>query len=310
MRQLLGLGTGPPEAAGQSGSGLRRGEDALEASRGRERAHEPCPRGPRRLRLDPPAPPPRAAPGIRRSIANESPSRARKIRPTPMPDRGLDRLQPEAVRDRLPRRDAVRAQRQSDRRLQQADVAGPEREERRHVHQQQHERRPRAAARGCRRPSSPCRPRRTGRANRGIWKSAATAAAPGACSTPRPCRPISTSRGSGRAPPSPSGRRCRALANANANSAKPIATTTTRLVIAQWGIRAVAARTGSAPPPARGRRACGRRPCRRAPPTSPLRDGPGVAASGSAPPPARALRSAPGAPRWRTDPPKTPRTPT
>jgi hypothetical protein len=54
-------------------------------------------------------------------------------------DRRLDGLQPEPVGDRLSRRDAVLAQRQRDRCLEEADVAGPEREQRRHVHQQQHE---------------------------------------------------------------------------------------------------------------------------------------------------------------------------
>src|SRR4051794_25187220 len=55
--------------------------------------------------------------------------------PDPDADRRLDRLQPDREREALAIGNAVRAQRQRDRRLEEADVAGPEREDRRDVHQ-------------------------------------------------------------------------------------------------------------------------------------------------------------------------------
>ena len=74
------------------------------------------------------------------SDAKERPSRARKTRPTPTPTdiSTTCRTSPKA---KPVRRDAVLAKRQRHRRLEEPDVAGPEREDRRHVHQQQHERR-------------------------------------------------------------------------------------------------------------------------------------------------------------------------
>ena len=77
--------------------------------------------------------------GILRSIANESPSCARKIRPIPTPtDASIAwRPKPNAMPDALG--DAVLRERQRDRRLDEPDVPGPEREDRRDVHQHEHE---------------------------------------------------------------------------------------------------------------------------------------------------------------------------
>src|SRR5262249_17000935 len=54
-------------------------------------------------------------------------------------DRRLDRLQPDPEREALAVGNAVRARRQRDRRLEGADGSGPEREDRRHVHQDEHD---------------------------------------------------------------------------------------------------------------------------------------------------------------------------
>ena len=81
--------------------------------------------------------------------------------------------------------DAVADERRRDRDLDEPDVAGPEREDRRDVHQQEHERRRRAAPRGCRTRASPSRPRaagtssrRTGRGSRALPPRAAHDAEP------------------------------------------------------------------------------------------------------------------------------------
>ncbi len=57
----------------------------------------------------------------------------------PDPHRRLDRLQADSEREALGIGDAVRDERKRDRGLHQPDVARPEREDRRHVHQHQHE---------------------------------------------------------------------------------------------------------------------------------------------------------------------------
>ena len=80
-----------------------------------------------------------SAPGIRFSIANESPSRARKIKPTADADGHLDRLEPDPEREPLRIGHAVGHERQRDRGLHETDVPGPERKEHRHVHQHEHE---------------------------------------------------------------------------------------------------------------------------------------------------------------------------
>ena len=59
--------------------------------------------------------------------------------PTPMPTEASIAWSPKPNAIAFPAGDAVRAQRQGDCRLQQPDVPRPERKERRHVHQQQHE---------------------------------------------------------------------------------------------------------------------------------------------------------------------------
>src|SRR5919197_1770008 len=53
----------------------------------------------------------------------------------PDPDRGLDRLQPDPVREAVRVRDAVGEERGRDRRLEEAYVAGPEGKDRDDVHE-------------------------------------------------------------------------------------------------------------------------------------------------------------------------------
>ena len=73
--------------------------------------------------------------------------------------RRLDRLQPEPEREAARVGHAVLPQRERDRRLDEADVPRPEREDDRDVHQHQHEPRGRRAARRCRTPASSPTPR-------------------------------------------------------------------------------------------------------------------------------------------------------
>ena len=76
---------------------------------------------------------------MRRSIANERPSRARKIRPTPTPTDISTNWSTIRVRESGRVGDSVPDERQGNGRLEQAEVSGPQREDRRDVHQQQHE---------------------------------------------------------------------------------------------------------------------------------------------------------------------------
>ena len=76
---------------------------------------------------------------MRRKAAYESPSRPRNGEPEGDAHGGLDDLQPKAEREALGVRNAVADERRRDRHLEQADVAGPERDDRRHVHEHEHE---------------------------------------------------------------------------------------------------------------------------------------------------------------------------
>ena len=169
-----------------------------------------------------------SAPGIRRSIANESPSRARNISPTPTPTDASIACSPNPNAIAVPRGDAV------------ASASG-------------------SAIAACRRPMFPGqsgksvatfissstsaggrqrrvdvegahrrrRPRGAGRASRRHWKNAATAAGPGARSTPSPCGAIVDEPPDRRRASSSTDCWCwRALANANAKRPNPTAPTT------------------------------------------------------------------------------------
>ncbi len=72
-----------------------------------------------------------------------------------------------------------------------------------------------------------------------VWKKMAPAAGSGSRITARPCRPMTRSRLTTPSSSSVARLRRRAVASANAKSAMPIPTKTSRLVIAQAGIRAV-----------------------------------------------------------------------
>ena len=106
--------------------------------------------------------------------------------PDPDADRGLDRLQPDPEREAARVRDAVLDERQRDRGLQQPDVARPEREDRRHVHQQQHEPGGRRAAGGCGRRASPCTRRAAGTSSRGSGRDRGRSAGTGSRITASP----------------------------------------------------------------------------------------------------------------------------
>ena len=138
-RQLHAVDARPLETVCESGRRGARGENALEASRARERAQVSasgsssvvvflvahlCLIGGRHHLQH----------RERQTLARE------EQQPDADADRRLDRLQAEAVRNAVRVGDAVAAaQRRRDRDLREPDVAGPEREHRRDVHQQQHD---------------------------------------------------------------------------------------------------------------------------------------------------------------------------
>ena len=219
---------------------LDRRQDALAASGRRERAHvRPAPR------RAPRPPRPRrtsacSAPGMRLSIAYESPSRARKRKPDPHSDRHLDRLQPDPEREALGVRHAVRARAgarprpgRAPRSPARAGRASPRSSARARA------RRP-AAARGCRTPASPPRPRsswhepadalehrRDHRRHRLVQHAQPVTRHRHEPADTRPPPRASGGDGAGRSP------------RANANSAKATTTAIARLVNAQCGIFAV-----------------------------------------------------------------------
>ena len=232
------------------------------------------------------------ASGICFREAYERPSRARKIEADADADRRLDRLQPDPEREAARVGNAVLLQRQRDRGLHEADVAGPEREDRRDVHQHEHEAGGRErlvdVERAHRRPDrgeleEPAevlvhrrrQRRRSARASRRA-RAAPARAARGTC------RSSSSGSGCAASPRSPRA----------SSSAKPITNAIAMLVTAQCGSFAVqqhpdderAAR-------GRGRTAGARRPCRSASPRCP-----GAPASA-----ARARRRAPARRRGRAE---------
>ena len=238
----------PPSAIG-SGSALIRAaakpstrasaastapEDALEASRRRENGHARV-RSTPVLRFRNSA---SVISGIRRSIANESPSRPRKKRPTPTSTEASISCSPMPNANPFaygtPCRTSAR-----DRRRSEPHVARPEREDRRQVHQHEDEAR-------CRQwnvdvESEHRRVHREELAQPAeALEQTALIAGSGSCITPRPYCAIVTIR---RAFPASSRTDRwwrRALTNASRNRIEPTEMTAIRLVSAQPGAPAVA----------------------------------------------------------------------
>ena len=134
----------------------------------------------------------RSSSSMRRSTAKEMPSRAIAIRPSVDAARDLDGLQREAVREPDRIRDAIVARPDSDRGLHEPDVAGPERHDRRDVHEDEDE------------PGGGERRIAAERLHRDVHReelheparrcrSTAPASGTGALSTESPCRPMLTS---------------------------------------------------------------------------------------------------------------------
>ena len=152
----------PPSATGSSshsqpstrrtpsaerGRGLDRREDAFEASRTCERAQARASSACSTAASSSSASPARVRHplerGVREPLAREEDEADADA------DRRLDRLQADPEREAARVGHAVLPQRQRDRRLDEADVPGPEREDRRDVHQHEHEAGGRRAARRC-----------------------------------------------------------------------------------------------------------------------------------------------------------------
>ena len=132
------------ETRRERGCGSGRRKDSFEASRTRQRAHERPP-GAARPRPRPRLEVPRSRPACGAASRTRDPPRE-EDQADADPDGHLDELEHDRVREPGRVGNPVLDERQGNGRLEQAEVPRPQRENRRDVHQQQHE--PRRRKRG------------------------------------------------------------------------------------------------------------------------------------------------------------------